>query len=318
MPSVNFIIPYFGKLPKIFPVYLKSVEYNKDFHWTLLTDDHTLYKYPSNFRVVYTTFEEVRQSIQEKFDFPIKLDAPYKFCDLKPLYGYLFSEYNKGFHFWGYCDIDVVLGNLSHFLPYDIFSKYDKIYTLGHMTLIRNQEKFNKLFMEKINGREVYKEVLMSGSSFNFDEDFKGRENINMIFRNLEIPIYQDSHVADIYTKSNHFYLDYNEAGVEKEKSDLFVWNNGILTGYKIIDGKISRSEYQYIHLQKRPMKIFLPELDKVDYFKIIPNEITELECKPEEVEKEYNKIKKFRTNNQYLRIRTKNLKIKLKHIFGN
>lgn len=36
--KVCFIIPYFGKLPDYFRVFLKSCSYNKRFQWLLVTD----------------------------------------------------------------------------------------------------------------------------------------------------------------------------------------------------------------------------------------------------------------------------------------
>lgn len=143
-----------------------------------------------------------KKKIQSKFDFEIKLNHPYKFCDMKPMYGYLFEEYNYNFQFWGYCDIDVIFGNLDKFITKEML-QYDKLFINGHMTIMRNTEKINKLFMENIDGNPFYKTVLQSNSSYNFDEEFLDRININTIFQNNDIPVYKDAVIADIYTKSN-------------------------------------------------------------------------------------------------------------------
>lgn len=67
--KVCFIIPYFGHLPNYFSLFLKTCAYNKNFDWLLITDDPTPYNYPSNFRVIYMSFEENYSLIQSKFDF---------------------------------------------------------------------------------------------------------------------------------------------------------------------------------------------------------------------------------------------------------
>ena len=36
---------------------------------------------------------EIREKIQSKFDFKISLEEPYKLCDYKPAYGYIFEEF---------------------------------------------------------------------------------------------------------------------------------------------------------------------------------------------------------------------------------
>lgn len=93
MKKCCFIIPYFGKLPNYFPLFLKTCQYNTNFDWLVFTDDGTEYDYPQNVQRVEMTFSELKQKIQSKFDFPISLSTPYKLCDYKPAYGYIFEEY---------------------------------------------------------------------------------------------------------------------------------------------------------------------------------------------------------------------------------
>ena len=60
--------------------------------------------------------EAIKQQVQKMFDFPIYLDHPYKLCDYKPAYGYIFPEYTKGYDYWGHCDMtDCIFGNLRKF-----------------------------------------------------------------------------------------------------------------------------------------------------------------------------------------------------------
>ena len=40
--KVTFIIPYFGKLPNYFDLFLKSCKYNGGYRWIVFTDDKTI------------------------------------------------------------------------------------------------------------------------------------------------------------------------------------------------------------------------------------------------------------------------------------
>ena len=113
-----FIVPYFGKLPKEFPIFLKTCGFNKGFDWIIYTDDHTYFDYPQNVIVKYMEFSDFRELAESKFDFSISMDSPYKLCDYKPAYGLICEEDIVEYDFWGHTDIDVVLGDLSSFMRF--------------------------------------------------------------------------------------------------------------------------------------------------------------------------------------------------------
>ena len=149
MKKIIFIIPYFGKFKNYFQLFLNSCKYNDTVNWLIFTDDYTEFQYPNNVKVVYTTFEKIRNQIQSKFDFKICLEKPYKLCDYKVTYGYVFSEYIKQYDFWGYCDIDLIWGNIRKFYTDNLLNNNDKIGFYGHCTIYRNNEEINKMFMKK-------------------------------------------------------------------------------------------------------------------------------------------------------------------------
>lgn len=182
MKKCCFIIPYFGKLPNYFQLFLNSCRYNQDFNWLIFTDDKTFYNYPENVQKVEMTFGECKNLIQGKFDFKICLERPYKLCDIKPMYGYIFSDYLTDFQFWGHCDIDTLMGHLSNFITQKMLDSYDKLFCLGHMILYKNTVENNTLFMRKYKGRFIYKDVLQTPDIYVFDEENKGDININRMF----------------------------------------------------------------------------------------------------------------------------------------
>ena len=51
MKTICYIIPYFGKLPKNFALYLLGCAQNPTIDWKILTDDRTPYEFPTNVHV---------------------------------------------------------------------------------------------------------------------------------------------------------------------------------------------------------------------------------------------------------------------------
>lgn len=182
MKKCLFIVPYFGKLPNTFPMFLKSCLINKDFNWLIITDDKTEYNYPQNVTRINMTFKQVIKLFEKKLGMKIVLNNPIKLCDFKPIYGMAFEKYLKDYSFWGNCDLDLVFGKLNHFVTDEMLKKYDKIFELGHLILYKNTKSINFLFKEKINGEYWYKRAFRTSEICGFDETWKTNKNINTIF----------------------------------------------------------------------------------------------------------------------------------------
>lgn len=308
---VNFIVPYFGQFPNYFQLFLNSCACNINFKWTILTDNQKEYDYPANVNVIQMSFSKLVDKIQSKFEFKVCIDTPHKLCEYKPAYGYIFPEYIEGFRFWGYCDIDVIYGKLENFITEEVLS-FDKIFTLGHMTIIRNKQYFNELFMQPVKGNLLYQKAFSFPDNFNFDEEYAGKNNINTIFEEKGIAIWKNAVIADIYTKSSNFRSIENGV-IEKKMNHFFVWDHGRLIRYFKADSDIHKKEYMYIHLQKRRMNI---QIKNMAEYKIIPNSFEDIEYPIKDIETCFRKIRKKHFNLHYFRIRWSNLKAKCKFIF--
>lgn len=119
--------------------------------------------------------------MQSKFDFKISLNCPYKWCDYRPAVGYVFQEYLGVYDYFGFCDIDVIWGELSRFYPDKLIEKYEKFLVHGHMQLYKNNEKLRTLFMDRISSKVSYRNVFSSKYNYGFDE--LGRISINEIVK---------------------------------------------------------------------------------------------------------------------------------------
>lgn len=243
MNKIVFIIPYFGKLPECYEMWRMSALRNVDFDFLFFTDIPDIVA-EKNIYVERISFDELSELIQGKFDFKISLSEPYKLCDYKPAYGYIFERYISQYEFWGNCDIDIIWGNISKFITEDLLSNYDKIYEHGHLTIYRNTRENNQLF--KMSGRYPefnYQEVFASPDSFYFDEFY----GMMLKTRRFRVCTYVNpKDFIDIDTK----HISFNDVHDSDLKNCYFRWKNGTLY---VIDGVSGKDrEVLYAHFQKR------------------------------------------------------------------
>lgn len=243
--------PYFGKLPNWFDLWLKACSYNGEFRFIVFTDDMSLYDVPNNVEIIQIPFEDFKCRIQKRFDFKIALNSPYKLCDFKPAWGYVFPEYIKNCSYWGYCDIDLIFGDIGRFLPK---KDYDKISYLGHFCLYRNDRKINEAFMNGPRNTIGYSDILSHDQHFGFDEI--GDYGINNIFKLNDFSIYNfSSDTADIDCKKRGFFrVGYDGKKFVREKEEeLFVFDEGKVFSINLNNDGTGK-KYAYVHFQKRKM----------------------------------------------------------------
>ena len=238
MKKCIFIIPYFGKFPNYFELFLKSCEYNPSFNWLFISDCVYEGKLPSNVCIKKMSFKELQKKFQNKFDFKISLNTPYKLCDYKPSYGYVFEEEIKDFKYWGHCDIDTLMGDLAKFLKDDFLENYDKIFCLGHMIIYKNNYENNRVFMSAVNGQEWYKDVFQTDKIKIFDETYKNSTNVNTIFKYLNKNIFQEDWSINFKVLPTHFVkTTYNHNTNKFDNDDtkaLYTWENGHIYRYSM------------------------------------------------------------------------------------
>ena len=282
--SIGIVMPYFGKLPNYFSLWLESCRYNLSVNWLLFTDDQTVYDFPANVKVHYCSFQEIVHLIQSKFEYEIALTRPYKLCDFRPAFGAIFEEYLINYDFWGYGDMDLILGNIRQFLTKEILDAHDRILTHGPLSLMRNTTRFTNLFKNEINGISRFKEVSQMATNTSFDE--YGSKSFYAICTEHKVRIYKNNLCfADINSWRKHFEL----TGVmylcdEKEKQQLiwekstsssnsaFLFDKGTLTRYYTRGSELCSKEYLYVHFQKRAMN-YDKTLHLKDSFIMIPNQ---------------------------------------------
>jgi hypothetical protein len=170
--NIAIIICWYGTYPWYFSYFIHSCAYNPTIEFFIVTgNEKPFYNLPNNVKTVHKTLDEIKKRATEKLNLDVNLDCPYKLCDFKPAYGFLFPEIIDEYDFWGHGDIDVIYGNIRNFITDEILKSYDVItvrhdFLVGYFTLYRNCKKVNELFMLS----KDYKKVFTTQKHFCFDE----------------------------------------------------------------------------------------------------------------------------------------------------
>jgi hypothetical protein len=268
--SILLILPYFGHFNNYFNLWLVSVKFNPTIDWLIFTDDKTNYDYPPNVTVRHISFSDFTDLVQQKFDFQISLDKPYKLCDLKPAYGFIFDHQVKGYDFWGHCDNDLVFGDIRKFITEDILVRYSRILSRGHLSIYKNNDFCNQFFMRNHSDVPHYKTVFSSSKNFSYDE----WGGTSQLWKSYANELFFDEIIFDdIYISKKHFLsVQKITRKVEnKKKSQIYNFNEGTLNKIYLVKGNVCREETLYVHLQKREMENLIRELDPTSFL-IVPN----------------------------------------------
>ena len=305
-----FIVPYFGQFPNYFQLFLDSCSYNSVFDWLIFSDDTKEYNYPTNVHLIEMSFEECRNLIQSKFDFQVTLHKPQKLCDYKCAYGYIFSDYLEEYDWWGHCDLDQIFGNLSSFITDKMLNQYDKIGSIGHLTLYRNTQENNKVFMSS----QRYREVFTSQVGCGFDEWLPG--NVNEVYLDNGCPIYLENMGADINPyrtafETVHFDRDNRLYIISNIHNSIFQMKDGHVYQLYLKKGKLQRAEYPYVHFQKRRMRDYRINRNVMEYY-MVPNSFKDINENPKALI--FKSLVWNLINFQYFTVKINSLKYRIKN----
>lgn len=283
MKSIAFIVPYFGRFNNYFSFWLESCRYNSTVDWIVLTDNKDLYDWPDNVHVVKTTLDAFRQKFDAKLGMQVSLEKPYKLCDLRPAYGYVFEDMIGDFDFWGWCDVDLIWGDIRNLLKDEMLEGQDMISRWGHCTLLRNTNQMRKLFMNRTQTRDgggitmpAYTEAFASPINYIFDETtfLMCAMEAGLHIRHIEGMHYDCS--------INHydFYpADHQSGYLQSLGHDIFRYRHGHLSLLTSDGSKEEEYPLLYAHFQKRRMQIETNHSDDylitdhsfIDYNNVVP-----------------------------------------------
>jgi hypothetical protein len=265
MKRILFIITYIGKYPWYFSYFLHSLRYNPTVDFLFFTDNHELnLNYPANVRIVPYSIEEFKSNASIALGFDVSVESGYKLCDFRPAYGYIFSDYIINYDFWGYCDIDVIFGDIRLFMTNELLNEYDIIsarhdYLTGCFALYRNNQLMRELFKQSKDYREVFtnpRNYFFDETNFAFDEFAK-----DLHYSQIHTEIESMTHVLKRLQEENKLKA-YFEFQIVEGFAGNMLWKKGSL---------IYRKEFEALlyHLVRFKRKYSEP----VDLFRNIPDE---------------------------------------------
>ncbi len=152
MNKILLLIPYFGKFPAdYFELFLHSCAQNTNLEFLILTDTPAPARLPDNVRFAHITMAGFNALASAQLGVQVNVTTGYKLCDLRPMYGVIFSEYLHGYDFWGHCDMDLLLGNTRAYLTESVLAQTDifsvrKEWISGSFALYRNSQEVNSLY----------------------------------------------------------------------------------------------------------------------------------------------------------------------------
>lgn len=147
---VAFIVPYLGPWPRWAELFFISVSWNPMIEVLLLCETPPPFSLPDNVRCRPITREELLHRLNSVTGLGIRSISGHKLCDFRPFFGLAFGDLLGGFMYWGFCDIDMMFGDLSRLLAreldagFDVFSAHDR-QVVGHFAVLRNEEKTNQI-----------------------------------------------------------------------------------------------------------------------------------------------------------------------------
>lgn len=234
---------YYGKMPIYFNLWLQSCSKNAGIDFFLVTDATISGTIPNNVKVIAMSWEELITLFQSKFDFPITIESAYKLTDFKPAYGYVFQDFLAEYDYWGYCDLDLIFGNVLRFIGKPMEDGTEKIYRWGHLTLLKNTDRMNQLFRQK-GGVFSYREVFSRPEFFSFDE----HSGLMLIAKKQEIQQYYQEDMADISCRIRRM----TASRCRNYPFQIFYYEDGAVFRAYIENERVQTEEFSYIHLQKR------------------------------------------------------------------
>lgn len=241
--KVKIIVCYYGKFPDYMSLWLASCGNNKEFDFLIVTDTDIDDK-PSNVSVLLEPLERLRRRFEHALKRKVILESPYKLCDYRPIYGLAFADKLEDYDFWGHCDLDMLWGNLSHFLNDSILDCYDIIGKRGAFILYRNNCIMNELYRKR-GGIFSYKEVFSSNENYGFDE----MTGMNLIAEFNKVSRYCGIKIGDALRGVSRITV----RGTQRCREFFCMVDGSIFRVYEEKNSKnVNVEEYTYLHFSEK------------------------------------------------------------------
>lgn len=252
MPSIAFVIPYFGKFPFWMDFFVESCRSNSTVDFLVYSDNKRPIGWPENIKYQEISFKSYKRHVSDRLNLEFDPSNPYKLCDIKPAYGFIHQEDLASYDFWGFCDIDLVFGDIRRFMTDATLDSYDFISTherrvSGHFFLAKNTETGRVAFKSAKRWRQIFQDKNHHG----FDE--KAFSDLFVKFKNhpawsrriltwLFLPLSRKALFEEQYSTPG---LRYSWLDGSRDFPVEWYWKEGFLTN------DVSHRQFLYFHFLK-------------------------------------------------------------------
>lgn len=274
-PKVAVVANWFGKPLQYFQLWLDSCARNPCITWMLFCDFSTdQYIVPSNVRVLQSSVASMRDRLQKHFAFPIRYAKAWDLCAFRPAFGSIFKDELVGYDYWGWCDCDVIFGDLSPCIS-ELAKKPCKLLPKGHLSFVRNDSLLNEYI---ISHGAMKQAVALSSSGLPcFDEVGFSKDVLHPKGEVVALGL----PFVNLYCRAGSFVAYDTEAlcralgvaGPGIKYPFVMTWVNGVLKAHFAIRGEVRDIELLYVHFFKREMRCIDYNSNQSAYL-IKPNQI--------------------------------------------
>lgn len=248
MKRVLFLIPFFGKLPVWFPLYLETCARNPFFDFLMVGDAKPEVELPPNFKYHPMKLSEFNDLATLKTGVKTQIQNGAKVCDFRPALGEILSEICAPYEFWAYTELDIFFGKLDNFITEKVLDSYDfisaaKNFVAGPMSIFRNTSKVNAVYKKSPDFREVFADSQLR----RFEEvgrahwDFRGSyKKIDTLFSFTDV-IKAEIQKGELRILMGLNY--FNDPDICWKEKGSALWKNGQIT---LRDGE----EVSFYHFQ--------------------------------------------------------------------
>ncbi len=269
MKRVLLIADYFGSWPDWFPVFLASCAANPTIDWLIHTDCPPLRSKPDNVEFRAMSRDDYCSMISHRLDLFFDPESMYSICNLRPAFARIYPQDIGGYDYFGWCDVDVVFGDLRAFLDdvaleKDVVTMSSDICT-GHLTLIRNAEPFRDMFADIPDWRARMADPTPCPWEESLDEAWLSRLcSPSLAFRAQGLSKGVRPEAIDLYRRNNHFqeqwvtpFIPFPWWDGQVLHPEVWYWRPGSITNCR--DGE---RQFPYLHFMNFKAPRFVAPYD--------------------------------------------------------
>ena len=244
--SIGVYAFYYGSFPEWMPLYLESLRQNSSIDFHIFTDCTYDGVIPPNVFIHKVSYDDYVEHIGMMLNVKFKPNNPIKLCDVRPMIGYIHSDTFSNYDFYGWIDLDLLLGNVRSFYTDEILDNSDVLSThsvriAGHFSLFRNTER-NKMMFERIY---KWKEFLETPSFVGLDEHGITNAYLLTVFDKFNQKFHTNIHnsATDFFSKRkrNRMYMveqyttpfspiPWLDGTINSDQPDEWYFKNGEIT----------------------------------------------------------------------------------------